>query len=125
VNSTFEFDNPYDGQPMMFIISLVPGERDQFAEVKSLSMEVNNRRVEFPVVMKANQNLKLDLKGNLRLYDNNWNLIQNIENVDIPGLLPGRNKIIFDAIFSKQGNVKLKIEIKTMGKAEALIIKNI
>jgi hypothetical protein len=123
VNSAFEFDNPYDGQPMMFIISLVPGERDQFSEVKSLSMVVNDRRVEIPVVMKANQNLRLDLKGNLRLFDNNWNLFQNIENVDIPGLLPGKNKIIFAAIFSKPGSAKLKIEIKTRGKAEALITK--
>jgi hypothetical protein len=120
VNSAFEFDNPYDGQRMMFIISLVSGERDQFSEVKSISMEVNNRSVDIPVVMKANQNLKLDLKGNMRLYDYNWNLIQDIENVDISGLLPGKNKINFTALFSKPGSAKLKIEIKTMGKAEAL-----
>lgn len=121
-SSVFEFDNPYDAQPMMFIISPVPGEKDQLSEVKSISMEVNNRSLEIPVFMKANQNLKLDLKGNLRLYDANWNLIRNIENTDIPGIITGKNTIVLNAKFSKPGNGKLKIEMKTMGKAETIMI---
>jgi hypothetical protein len=124
VNSVIEFDNPYESQPMMFIISFIPEENDPASFVERLSLEVDNNHFDLFVDMKANQNLKLDKEGNIRLYDDTWNLVRDIKSSgNIPELKSGKNRIIFDAKFSKEGSAKLKIELKTMGKAEAIKIE--
>ncbi len=123
VFSTFEFENPYDEQPMMFIVNLVPGEKNGTASVEKIVIEVNDfNKVEIPVDMEANQILKLDEKGKLRVLTPNWKLVKEITLVGkIPALSHGKNKIIFDAEFKGEGTSKLKIELKTIGKAEVLV----
>lgn len=121
-SSTFEFDNPYNEQSMMFILSLIPAENSTGSQITRISIEVNDyNTVEIPVNMSPLQNLKLGADGKLRLFDASWNLIKMIDlKSKIPVLSPGKNKLVFDADFSGDGTSKLKIEMKTVGKAEVV-----
>jgi len=121
LHSVFEFDNPHEKQPVMFIITLIAGETNPGVLVKTISLEVDNQSILIPVEMKSGQNLKLDADGSLKLYDVNWNLVREIKTEGkIPELMSGNNKIIMDSRFSEEGNAKLKLEIKTKGNAEPL-----
>ena len=118
--TTFEFKNPYDDQPMMFIMNLLPGENGNDSAVEKIFLEVNNyNKIEIPVKIELTQILKLNEAGVLQLFDRNWKLIKTLQIEDeIPLLSHGKNKIIFDAEYTGQGASKFKIEMKTMGKAE-------
>jgi hypothetical protein len=122
VNSIFEFENPYENQTMMFIISYIADSNAPGAIIENILLEVNNHDTfNIPVEMVSNQHLKLDNSGNLKLFDANWNLLRTIKSTEnIPVLSSGKNKIIFDAKFSEEGGAKLKIEMKTRGKAEPI-----
>jgi len=121
LHSVFEFDNPHEKQPVMFIITLIAGETNPGVLVKTISLEVDNQSILIPVEMKSGQNLKLDADGSLKLYDVNWNLVREIKTEGkIPELMSGNNKIIMDSRFSEEGNAKIKLEIKTKGNAEPL-----
>jgi len=87
--------------------------------------EVNNfSRVEIPVNMEPYQILKFGRSGKISLYDKNWNLIKEIRpEGEMPVLSEGKNKIIFDAEFSRPGFSEFKIEIKTAGPSEPVILK--
>jgi hypothetical protein len=120
VSSTFEFKNPYHDQPMMFIMTLLPGEGGSSSAVEKIFVEVNNyHKIEIQVKIEAFQNLKLNEDGILQLFDKNWKLISTITLEEkIPRLSNGKNKITFDAGFTGQGPSKFKIEMKTVGPAE-------
>lgn len=120
--STFEFDNPYDDQPMMSIFNLVPGENNNGSSVGKIILEVNNySKIEIPVDLKPNQILKLDEKGKFQVFDRNWKLVREVEvNEKIPVLSKGKNKIIFDAEFTGESASKIKLEVKTIGKGESI-----
>jgi hypothetical protein len=120
--STHEFDNPYAEQPLMFIMNLVPAENSKGASVNKIILEVNNyNKIEIPLSIKPDQQLKLDETGKLMLFEKNWKLIQTIDLAGkIPFLSNGKNKIIIDAEFTGEGTSKLKIEMKTIGKAERI-----
>lgn len=120
VFSTFEFDNPYAGQPISFILTLLPVDKTDGSAVERISFEINNHnKIEIPVDMESFQNLKLDETGKLQLFDRNWRLVKVIEmNETIPNLVQGKNKIIFDAVFNGEGPSNVKIEMKTVGSGE-------
>jgi hypothetical protein len=120
VFSTYEFDNTCDDQPMMFIMTLLPVEKNTGSPVSKITLEVNDyHKMEIPVTMEPTQVLKLDASGQLNLFDKNWKLIKTIlPEGKIPLLSHGKNKIIFDAEFSGDGASKFRIEMKTIGKAE-------
>jgi hypothetical protein len=120
--STQEFDNPYSEQPLMFIMNLLPAENSKGASVNKITLEVNNyNKIEIPLSIKPDQQLKLDETGKLILFDKNWKLIQTVDLAGkIPVLSNGKNKIIIDAEFTGEGTSKLKIEMKTIGKAERI-----
>lgn len=122
LSSTFEFKNPYDDQPMMFIMTLIPGEGSNGSAVEKVLIEVNNyHKIEIPVRIEPLQNLKLNEDGVLQVYDKNWNLINTITLAGkIPRLSNGKNKIIVDAEFTGRGPSQVKIEMKTMGPSEAV-----
>ena len=124
--STFEFDNPYDDQPMMFILNLLPMEKNNGSSVEKISLEVNNvNKIEIPVKMEPFQSLKINNIGQLQLYDRNWQLIKTIDFKDkIPLLNHGKNKIIFNAEFAGEGSSKFKLEMKTIGEAETVTRNN-
>jgi F0F1-type ATP synthase epsilon subunit len=79
--------------------------------------------LDIPVKMESGQVLKLDGKGNLQLFDKNWKLIETLDPGKIPLLDKGKNRIMVDAGFTVEGSSKLKIEVKTIGKAELITIK--
>jgi len=118
--STFEFENPYENQPAMFLLNLLPMEKSTGSSVEKITVEVNDyNKLEIPVNMEPFQTLKLNEAGVLQLFDKNWKLIKTIELKDkIPTLSKGKNKIIFDAEFKGEGVSKFKIEMKTIGQAE-------
>ena len=122
VFSTFEFDNPYHEQPLMFIIGVESDDDNKTPLVDHISLEINNVHVlEIPVKMEASQNLKLGSDGMLNLFDSNWNQIQTIDvNSRIPNLVNGKNKILIDAGFTGSGSSSINIEMKTIGPAELL-----
>ena len=126
VFSTYEFDNTFDAQPMMFLINLLPVEKNNGSSVSKISLEVNDyNKIEIPLFMEPSQVLKLDETGKLNLFDKNWKLIKTIvPEGKIPLISKGKNKVIFDAEFTGEGASKLKIEMKTIGKAEP-VTKNI
>jgi len=118
VHSMFEFNNPYDEQPVMFLITLTEDQNSDNS-VEGIKVEINNYiSMEIPVKMQASQVLKLDAKGNLQLFDKNWNLMETLNGGKIPVMAKGRNRIMIDARITNVSTSKLKIEVKTMGKAE-------
>ena len=123
VHSIFNFDNPYEGQPLMFLITLT-GEKDAVSSVDGITIELNNySSMDITVRMQPAQILKLDGKGVLQLFDKNWKLIETLNAGKIPLLAKGKNSIMVDAGFTTEGSSKLKIEVKTIGKAESTGIK--
>jgi hypothetical protein len=121
--SSFEFNNPYEEQPIMFLLNLIPGESGPGSTVNSISIKINNsQNLKIPIKMKPFQTLKLDQSGKLQLFDKNWNLIQTIIVQDkIPTISKNKNTIIFDTDFSSDGASKFKIEIKTLGSPEHVV----
>ena len=119
LQSRFEFENSYQDQPPAFIISLVAGENNPQASVRSISLEINNHNVvTIPVNMKTNQHLKMDAGGSLQLFDQNWKPVRFIEcEGKLPALVSGKNTIIFGADFSGGEDSMLKAEFKTKGTA--------
>ncbi len=120
--STFEFENPYENQPAMFLLNLLPMEKSPGSSVEKITLEVNDyNKLEIPVKMEPFQTLKLNETGVLQLFDKNWKLIKTLELKDkIPTLSKGKNKIIFDAEFKGEGASKFKVEMKTIGQAESV-----
>lgn len=120
--STFEFENPYENQPAMFLLNLLPMEKSTGSSVEKITLEVNDyNKLEIPVKMEPFQTLKLNETGVLQLFDKNWKLIKTLELKDkIPTLSKGKNKIIFDAEFKGEGASKFKVEMKTIGQAESV-----
>ncbi|HOB85618.1 MAG TPA: hypothetical protein PK521_13410 [Bacteroidales bacterium] len=107
----------------MFLITLT-GEQDAVSPVDGITIEINNySTLDIPVKMESGQVLKLDGKGNLQLFDKNWKLIETLDPGKIPLLDKGKNRIMVDAGFTVEGSSKLKIEVKTIGKAELITIK--
>ena len=122
VFSTFEFENPYEDQPMRFILTLLPNDKTGGSSVEMISFEVNNKnKIEIPVNLESFQNLKLNETGKLQIYDRNWKLLKVIDLKEkLPDLVKGNNKIIFDAEFNGEGPSNIKIEMKTIGIGEPL-----
>ncbi len=122
VFTAFEFENPYDEQPMSFILTLLPAEKTGRSTVEMISFEVNSHnKIEIPINIESFNNLKLDETGKLQLYDRNWKLLKVIDLKEkLPNLLKGKNKITFDAVFTNEEPSKFNIEMKTIGVGEPL-----
>lgn len=122
LSSTFEFDNPYASQSLMFILKIDPDNGNTESSVSNIIMEVNHSStLKIPVSMNPTQILKLDEKGVLQLFDKNWNLIKTMETgSNLPILSKGKNEINVDVEFAAPGSSKVKIEIKVKGPAELI-----
>ncbi len=123
VFSTFDFENPWNSQPMMFTMNLLPKENSAGSSLEKIIIEVNNySRIEISVHAEPFQILKSDGSTKLQLFDKNWKLLKDIELKDkIPSLSQGKNTIVFDAVFTDEGSSKIKIEMKTAGEPERVI----
>lgn len=124
--STFEFQNPYREQPMMFILSLLPKENSSGSSIEEISIEVNNYSdLKIPVRMEPFQSLKLDDRGKMQLFDKDRNLIRTVDFTGkIPFLSQGKNTVVFDTEFLGGGNSVCKIEMKTTDQPELVKSEN-
>jgi len=122
VFSIFDFENPYQSQPMIFILRLLPGASSNGSMVKKIILEVNNySKIEIPVDLEPFQTIKSFGSSKLQVFDKNWKLLKVIDLMEkIPNLSEGGNKIVFDAVFADQGSSSFRIEIKTVGAAESV-----
>lgn len=111
------FSNPYHEQSLQFMIHFLQGEKEQDLSVKKIIFEINNySRIEIPVNFKPLQWLKLNENKQVKLFDENWNILKTIDiNEEIPLLSTGENTIIFEVETASEINNKFKIEIRTVG----------
>jgi len=118
--SVFEFDNPYEEQSLMFLITLSPGKDEPSASLERITMEINDySNLEIPVNMDQSHVLKLDQRGKIELYDKNWNLLKTFDmGTKLPLLGKGKNKVTVDADFLTDGFSKMNIEVKTISPPE-------
>ncbi len=122
VHSIFEFDNPYDEQPVMFLMEVKPVANETTAGIGRITIELNNfSKLEFEVKMDQTHMLKLDNQGIITLYDKNWNVIETIaKNGKLPLVSKGKNRLLIDSEFVSEGNATLNVEMKTIGKPERI-----
>ncbi|WP_139352713.1 hypothetical protein [Algoriphagus sp. A40] len=122
--SQFEFENPNREQSMILTISLSSESGDSKAE--SISIEINGfHRVELPVGLSNAQVIKLDEKGVLKIFDKNWNLLEEKSlGQKVPVLVQGKNKLVVDARFTQGEGGKLSLEVKTEGIPEQVSCPN-
>lgn len=120
--STTEFNNPYPSQLMAFTLNLYPKENSTGSSIEKIIFEVNNySKIEIPVRLEPFQTLKTDGRNKLQVFDKNWNLLKEINlEQDMPLFSQGRNIVVFDAVFTDEGSSKIKIELRTIGKAELI-----
>ncbi|HEV8271399.1 MAG TPA: hypothetical protein VGQ04_08845, partial [Chitinophagaceae bacterium] len=123
--STYEFNNPSKAQPLSFIITM-PANKESDADVSfdDLSIAINQQDVlNLPVHLKQKQILYCDGKT-IKLFNNQWQLIQTIElHKSLPLLTTGRNEIKFDGKFSGENGAPIKIEVRVKSDSERLNIK--
>lgn len=120
--SVFEFENPYEEQSLMFLITFSPDKDESQTTLERITIEINDyNTLDIPVKMDQSQVLKLDQTGKIELYDKNWNLLDTF---DVGEKLPlqgkGKNKVTVDAVFSTDGLSKVNIEMKSVSQAESI-----
>ena len=122
VSSTFQFNNPAAAQPLAFIITMIPDkESDGDVSLDNPGISINQQNeLLLPVSLKQKQILYCDGKT-VRLYNNQWQLIQTIElNIRLPQLSNGKNEIMFDGKYSGENGAAIKLEVRAKGSPENL-----
>jgi len=122
VFSAFEFNNPETSQPLSFIITM-PSKKESDADVSfdNPTVAINQQdALTIPVNLKQKQILYCEGKT-IKLYNNQWQVIQTIElGKPLPLLANGKNEIKFDGKFSGENGADVKIEIRAKGNPEQL-----
>ncbi len=125
IHTVVDFNNPYSGQPMQFVIKLQMDENNKNSDAKAekISIEVNNfHTLDIPFALQVGQYVKLDRSGILRLYDASWNLLESVDlEKKVIKLDKGNNKLMIDATFTGSGNASLHVELKTKGEGEKVL----
>ena len=120
--STFDFQNPGSEQPLQFVIS------SQKAGLSEISLEINNyKKIVLPLVLEKGQRLQYSGGKELWVLNSQWNLIKSIKVCPEDFKLKnGENSLNiyckFDTHFTKAA---LKLEIKTLGKRERIVLPKI
>lgn len=117
VYSELAFDNPYSEQPLRFVIQL---NSTNSAEWKNPVIEINNyAKLEIPFSVSRGQIVVCDGKQ-VKLLDENWNIIKEADVKKIPVLSKGANKILIDGTISGENEPSVKIELRTIGEGEEI-----
>jgi hypothetical protein len=123
--STYEFDNPAKAQTVSFIITM-PANKESDTDVSfdDISIAINQQDIlDLPVHLKQKQILYCDGKT-MKLFTNQWQLIQTIElNRSLPLLSTGKNEIKFDGKFSAENGAPVKMEVRVKGESERISTK--
>ncbi len=120
-SGAFDFDNPYEDQPMMLSIKMVPNRCWPY--IRRLKLKVNdNKLIEIPVYMSPHQTLTWDSENGLRLYARNWKLLKQIEfDESLPMLVNGLNHIEIEAGMTRTSSAPIRIQVKSAGKPQRVI----
>ncbi|MBX2924229.1 MAG: hypothetical protein KF746_18660 [Chitinophagaceae bacterium] len=118
VYSDYSFNNPFDEQPLQFVAHITGGPSS--ASWEQPSVEINNyAKLEIPFTVAKGQWLVCNGKQVI-LYDHEWHTIKEIAVQQLPVVATGANKILIEGIISGEQSPAVKIEFKTVGKAERI-----
>ena len=118
--STFNFENKYKKQPLVFTVKL-----SENTKCRNLVVELDNyKKISFPITLSNSQILRYNGGDKATLFDKNWNVIKTIEvavkNADIE---KGNHSLTVDCEFMSDKKSKIKLEVKTMGEPVVLTNK--
>ncbi len=119
--ATWELSNPHEAQPLQFILQVSGG-----ASVGDVTLEIDNAgEISVPATLAAGSILKYACGGQGVVYDKSWNEIEKIS-LDASALKagPGRHSIRFGCRFQTADQPEVKLEFRTMGKAETLAVQD-
>jgi hypothetical protein len=119
LTSVFSYENKGKEQTANFILTAVD------CDVSNITLEKDNHKtIDLPVALKAGDHIKYTGGAKAFVYDQKWQKIAEFE-VDANDLLVsgGKHTFTLDCQFSNEGkNPSLKLEIRTIGEAEKLIL---
>ena len=122
LNSTFTFENPASEQPLQFFLSA------QKSALSEISLEINNyKKIELPLVLEKGQRLQYSGGEEVWVLDAHWNLLKSLKISSADFILKtGENSLDVDCKFdSPEIKAALKLEIKTLGKRERIVLPKI
>ena len=114
LHSTFTFENPAEKQPMNFILTLWEGS------AKDFNFEIDHfKQIELPVTLEPGQSIKYSGGDTATIYNKNWKKIKEI-GIDVSrlSLSTGTHTLSLDCKFSENKEAYVKLEIRTLGRAE-------
>lgn len=118
VKSKFKVSNMNGVQPFRFYVTAAAVEGNKTATVSNIVIEVNNyQSIELNESLKAGDKLFCDGKA-IYLCDATWNKIKEIKSAKLPQWSEGDNEITVSSDFSDNQAPVLKLEFKSVGKAE-------
>ncbi len=117
-NWTFRQDG--NKQPLRFILSLL-GKDGSVSKTKIIID--NYFEIEISEPLKAGQTLVYEGEGKLILYDEKGKFLKYISLSDVPELDKGEHTINFDTKFSSENDLKVQLQIKSVGLPEMISSK--
>ncbi|MCK0156309.1 hypothetical protein MWU65_03905 [Cellulophaga sp. F20128] len=115
----FELENKNVEQPLQFILTT------KNSTISNISMEIDNyKKIVFNISLAPKQYLKYTGGNEVILYDETWHKIKSIT-VDPQKLnmASGSHKLKIDCKFSAKEDASLKLEVKTVGNSENILMK--
>ncbi|WP_167611977.1 hypothetical protein [Maribellus sediminis] len=115
--STFNFENAGEAQSMGVIISA------KNADISNIKIEINNyKNLEFPLVLKKDQSIKITDGKTAVVYDKNWNEIRSIPLQDSEtAVQKGKQTLTFDCGFTNAGDdASASVELILKGETEQI-----
>ena len=117
--TSFSFKNSYSEQPLQFILKTTKG-----TAASEITLEIDDfKKIELNINIQENQYLKYTGNDVAVLYDETWNKIKEISiDPDKLTVSNGDHKIKVDCKFSANDESGLKLELKTAGLPEKIIM---
>ncbi len=117
VISKYQFNNPYESQPIQFYMTINAGEEGDIGSVSNIKIDINNyTELLLPVTLKPKDRLYCDGKK-VYLCDSGWKIRKELALKKLPKLKTGENSLVVSCEF--QGNKPLiEMAFKTVGKPE-------
>ena len=114
--TVFPFTNPYGEQPLQYTIKLVTDTPTVM--VSDISLELDQfKTIALQTALKPGEILQYKGGDHAILYDSSWNIIREIPTDNLLAA-PGDHKILFNGIFTGNGEATVRIEFRVTGTAE-------
>jgi hypothetical protein len=117
VISRYQFNNPYESQPIQFYMTIKAGENGAYGSVSDIKIDINNfTELLIPEVLKPKDRLYSD-GTRIYLCDSGWKIRKVVATRELPKLKTGENSLAVSCEF--QGNKPfIEMSFKTVGKPE-------